>query len=205
MSIEKPSTGLFSAAGAALLAMLAYGNAVGGQFVYDDHFQVLRNPTLASLSNLPALFGQSVWQFMSASPDQPLGLYYRPLFNAALLLEYQVFGTRVFGWHVVSISLHALTTLLVYALGRAWRLSVAAAALGAALFAVHPVHCESVAWISGLPDLLAAVGLLGDGDRLRTRLPQRSAARVDRGRRVARRGAAQQRGRGCVSALHPGP
>jgi tetratricopeptide (TPR) repeat protein len=163
MSIEKPSTGagLFSAAGAALLAMLAYGNAVGGQFVYDDHFQVLRNPTLASLSNLPAFFGQSVWQFMSASPDQPLGLYYRPLFNAALLLEYQVFGTRVFGWHAVSISLHALTTLLVYALGRAWRLSVAAAALGAALFAVHPVHCESVAWISGLPDLLAAVGLLG--------------------------------------------
>jgi len=144
-----------------MVAFGAYLNALGGDLVYDDRFQILRNPTLRDLANLPALFGQSVWQFMSTDPDKPLGLYYRPLFNAALLLEYQAFNTRTFGWHLVSAALHALNTVLVYGLGRTWGYRAAAAGVGAALFAVHPVHVESVAWISGLPDPLAAAGLLG--------------------------------------------
>jgi len=161
--MQKPAArfGPFLVAAAGVLAFGAYLNALGGEFVYDDRFQILRNPTLGDLANLPRLFAQSVWQFMSTDAGKPLGLYYRPLFNAALLLEYQAFGTGTLGWHLVSVGLHVLNTVLVYALGRAWGYPAAAAGIGAALFAVHPVHVESVAWISGLPDPLAAAGLLG--------------------------------------------
>src|SRR4051812_2389226 len=43
------------------VALLAYVNSLGGHFLYDDRFQILRNPTLADLGNIPRSFTQSVW------------------------------------------------------------------------------------------------------------------------------------------------
>jgi tetratricopeptide (TPR) repeat protein len=136
---------------------LAYANALDGEFVYDDRFQVLRNPTVKSLEYLPQMFTQSVWQFMAQTAQEPTGLYYRPLFNIALILSYQFFELEVFGWHLVSVLLHLGVTMLIYLLCRQWKLSAQVAFASALLFGVHPVHSESVAWVSGLPDPLAAV------------------------------------------------
>jgi tetratricopeptide (TPR) repeat protein len=97
---------------------------------------------------------------MSAGASQPVGLYYRPLFNVALTLNYQLFGVEVFGWHAVSLLLHLAATFWVYQLAKAWSLESDLALAATLLFGVHPVHCESVAWASALPDLLAAVFLL---------------------------------------------
>jgi len=142
------------------VALIGYVNSLSGKFVYDDTFQILRNPTLRSLSNIPAMFTQGVWQFMDASSQGAVGLYYRPMFNSLLILNFSLFGFSPTGWHVVSVILHLGSTLLVYALARRWSLSREASALAAMLFGVHPVHSESVAWISGVPDPLAAVFVL---------------------------------------------
>lgn len=142
------------------VTLLAYFTALFGEFVYDDGFQILKNPTLQTLANLPAMFTQGVWQFMSAGQSEAVGLYYRPLFNSLLIINYQLFGFAPFGWHLVSVLLHVTATGLVYALAKRWGWASTAALLAALLFGLHPIHVESVAWVSGVPDPLAAVFLL---------------------------------------------
>ena len=146
----------------AILAItaLAFANALDGQFVYDDRVQVLKNPTLNSLSNIPKMLTQGVWQFLNESEASATGPYYRPLFNIALIINRHLFGFEVAGWHLVSIGLHLCVLFLVYRLGRKWGLSFEVAGASALLFGLHPVHSESVAWVSALPDPLAAVFIL---------------------------------------------
>ncbi len=140
-----------------LVSALAFANSLDGQFVYDDRLQVLKNPTLTTLANIPRMFTQGVWQFLNENDKTAVGPYYRPLFNIALIINYQLFEHRVFGWHLFSIAVHLCVVFLLYRLALRWGLSSEAAAASALLFGVHPVHSESVAWISALPDLLAAV------------------------------------------------
>jgi tetratricopeptide (TPR) repeat protein len=146
--------------GVMVITAFAYFNSLNGEFVYDDLFQILKNPSLASLTNIPKMFVQSVWQFMNASSQDAVGLYYRPIFNSILIINYQIFGQSVFGWHLVSLLLHLATTYLVYKIAAQWELPKEIALTAALFFGLHPVHSESVAWISALPDPLAAVFLL---------------------------------------------
>src|SRR5262245_10620470 len=60
------------------ISAFAYVNALDGQFVYDDRLQVLKNPTLNSLANIPKVFVQGVWQFLSEGDKTAVGPYYRP-------------------------------------------------------------------------------------------------------------------------------
>jgi len=147
-------------AGILAITALAYLNALDGQFVYDDRFQVLKNPTLNSLANIPKMFTQGVWQFLNSSDKNAVGPYYRPIFNIALIINHQLFGLEVFGWHLFSIAVHLAVVFLVYRLARQWNLSIEASMASALLFGVHPVHSESVAWVAALPDPLAALFIL---------------------------------------------
>ncbi len=143
-----------------VITLVVFLNSLGGEFVYDDGYQILKNPTVQSADNIPAMFTQGVWQFMSPDTSNAVGLYYRPMFNSLLIVNYQLFGFSPFGWHLVSLLLHLAATFLVYRLARSWNLSREVSALAALLFGVHPIHVESVAWVSGVPDPLAAVFVL---------------------------------------------
>ena len=143
-----------------VISGLAFANALDGQFVYDDRLQILKNPTLNSLSNIPKMFTQGVWQFLNVSDVSAPGPYYRPIFNIVLIINRHLFGLEVTGWHLVSIALHLCVVFLVYRLARKWGLTFEVAAASALLFGLHPVHSESVAWVSAIPDPLAAVFIL---------------------------------------------
>lgn len=146
--------------GTLAITALAYLNALNGEFVYDDRLQVLKNPTLSSLGNIPKMFTQGVWQFLNSGDQNAVGPYYRPLFNIALIINHQLFGLEVFGWHLFSIVVHLGVVFLVYRLARQWNLSAEVSLAAALLFGLHPVHSESVAWVAALPDPLAAVFIL---------------------------------------------
>lgn len=143
--------------GILLLTFLAYANTLQNDWAYDDWFQVSKNKQITSYSNIPKTFTQSVWQFMDETKRETNGLYYRPIFNSALIIEYQLFGQKVWAWHLVSVLLHLIVVLLVYALARAWNSDKRVAAIAALIFGVHPVHAEAVAWISSSPDLFASI------------------------------------------------
>ena len=125
--------------------------------VHDDHD--LRGPTslVASEAALDVLWQSDLF----GTAEEPVGPsgFWRPLILLSFRIEHRLTnGARVpFAWlgHVNNLLLHALATVgllaLLTALGLAWW----PAWIAAALFGVHPVHTESVAWISGRSDVAA--------------------------------------------------
>ncbi|MCH9670337.1 MAG: tetratricopeptide repeat protein [Gammaproteobacteria bacterium] len=139
------------------LSILAYLRALGFAFVYDDLPQILDTPLIRSFESWPAFFTQDIWAHKSADPT---GTYYRPLYLLWLATNYQFFGIDPMGWHATSIFVHALVTGLVYHFARAVGATSATASIAALLFAVHPIHVESVAWISAIVDPLCGLFML---------------------------------------------
>src|ERR1700740_374889 len=133
------------------LASLRYG------FVYDDDAQVLANPGIRSWHFVPAYFAKPISFFTGAASAH----YYRPIFFLWLRLNYFLWGTHAWGWHLATLALHMLVSLLVLALLREYLEDPKWAAAGALIFAVHPAHVETVAWVSGCTDALLGLGLLG--------------------------------------------
>src|SRR5207247_697512 len=88
------------------------------------------------------------------------GNYYRPLFLLWFLLNYTLFDGWPPGWHLTSVLLHALASLLVWLTARRL-VGPSAALIAGAVFALHPIHVEAVAWVSGVTEPLLAVCLLG--------------------------------------------
>src|SRR5580704_1382497 len=136
-----------------LLAFLPYANTLMNSFVYDDSFQVVENPYVHSFHYLRQIFTTNVWSFQGA---QGITNYYRPLMTLGYMLSYQIAGAVPFSFHLANLLLHAVVVWLVFCFLR--RLSGERVALVAAgLFALHPIHTESVAWIAGVTDLELAV------------------------------------------------
>ena len=139
-----------------LATALIYLDTLSFQFVYDDVTLIVRNPQVQSWSNLPHFFTQHLWAAYAAT-----GNYYRPVYQLWLLLNYTAFGLNPLGWHITTVAVHLGATLLVYVLLAKLGAERLTAAIAASLFGVHPVHIESVAWVSGVIDPLTAVFFLG--------------------------------------------
>jgi tetratricopeptide (TPR) repeat protein len=137
--------------------VLVYSNSLGGRFLVDDAEQIVGNLQLRSWSNLLRAFTSDVWGFEAVTPEAARLPYYRPLFTAYLTSAYQLFGLWEPGWHLLNLLVHCGVTVLVFRLARRLGGDVRVAALAALLFGVHPAHVESVSWVSGIPDPLAAL------------------------------------------------
>lgn len=142
-----------------LVAILVFANSLGGEFVYDDNRQIERNPMIQEASLYGKALTSDVWAF-KGDGNVTASNYYRPTFVAWLILNFAVFGLNPFGWHLLNILFHAGVCGLAFLLLRRWEVPPLLSFAIAMIFAVHPVHTESVAWISGSPDLLFAVSLL---------------------------------------------
>lgn len=142
-----------------LLTLLAYSQVLHSPPVYDDPQQILDNPELHSWRSLPGFFTHHLWVQMN--PGQKGSPYYRPVFKSWLLINYQLFGLHLPFWHAANILLHLLVVWLVYLLALGLTENKNTAAIAAMIFAVHPTHIETVTWLSGITDALAAVFFLG--------------------------------------------
>ena len=121
--------------------IIAYQPAWHGGFIWDDDAYVTGNNLLWSSNGL-----KRIW-FSFDSPSQ-----YFPLTYTVLRLEYSLWGLHSTGYHWVNILLHAANALLLWQLLR--KLNIPGAWLGAAVWALHPVQVESVAWITELKNVL---------------------------------------------------
>ncbi len=138
--------------------VLVYANSLSGAFLFDDTKQIVGNPSLQSWRSVLSAFTSDVWSFQrqTLTADVPPP-YYRPLFTVYLTLNYKLFGLWEPGWHLLNLLVHTMATVFVYYLLRRLSRDNVIALLAALLFGLHPAHVESVAWISGIPDPLAAL------------------------------------------------
>ncbi len=126
----------------ALLAgvILVYQPAWHGGLLLDDREHLLNNPVLKPGGLLKAWVPGTY-------------INYWPLTFTAYRLQFEIWGLNPVGFHIVNIVLHAISAILV------WRILVHLEAPGAmfaaALFALHPVNVESVAWIAQLKNILS--------------------------------------------------
>jgi tetratricopeptide (TPR) repeat protein len=121
----------------------SYGPAITAGFIWDDDDYVTNNPLLEGGDGL-----RRIW----TTTETP---QYYPLVFTSFWIENQLWGHAPMGYHLVNILLHALNAFLV---GRIlWILGVRGAWWIAFFFALHPVHVESVAWVTERKNVLSAL------------------------------------------------
>ena len=134
-----------------LISVVALSTSLFGSFVWDDiHLISMEIHSLSGLS----LFKSG-------------GFYYRPVVGVTFLLDFLIWRWNPLGYHLTNVILHVLCVLLVFQVVKTilddhskMEGKNLIAFFTAALFAIHPIHTESVSWIAGRTDILAALFFL---------------------------------------------
>jgi protein O-mannosyl-transferase len=138
----------------AVLAILLYLPSLGGSFVnWDDEWLIVNNPLIDGVDDLAWILDPTSWR-------EPLGAEYLPVRDLSIWLDYRLWGPSPLGYHLENALLYGLVCALALFVLRDLTQSRRAALIGTLLFLVHPVHVESVAWVSERKGLLAAFFLL---------------------------------------------
>ena len=124
------------------VTLAAFSSTFRAGFVWDDDQHILQNFNLRDTEGLAR-----IWFVPSSSPQ------YYPMAHSSWWLEYQLWGLAPAGYHVDNVLLQVLNGLLLWVLLR--RLRIPGAWFAAALFAVHPLQVETVAWIMERKNLLS--------------------------------------------------
>jgi len=133
------------------ITLAAYQPALNGQLLWDDDAHLTR-PELRSLHGLAR-----IWTEPGATQQ------YYPLVHTVFWIAHRVWGDSTPGYHLLNILLHLLSALLLVRIFRSLGVPGKAAWLAGAIFALHPVQVESVAWITELKNTLSGVFFLGTG------------------------------------------
>ncbi|MFA5339549.1 MAG: tetratricopeptide repeat protein [Candidatus Omnitrophota bacterium] len=129
---------------------VVYINSLLNPFIWDDLFLVTSNLHIRSLSYIPKLFLENIYN------QDMTGKFYRPVLMSSFSLDYNTWGIDPFGYHLGNILIHLANALMVYALIRLIFRRKGLAFLTAMLFVLHPVQTEAVTYVSGRADPLAA-------------------------------------------------
>ena len=121
--------------------MIAYQPMWHAGFIWDDDTLLTANPLIKSPH------GWYQFWFTTRTPD------YFPIMSSLFWVEWRLWGMNAVGYHVVNVLLHAANAILLWQLLA--RLKIPGAKLAAAIFALHPVNAESVAWIAELKNTLS--------------------------------------------------
>src|SRR5512145_598519 len=116
---------------------------------YDDEQYVTKNAYVQSGLNV-----SSIGQAFSADLAKHSG-HWHPLTWLSLMLDHSLFGLNPLGYHLVNLLLHILNTILLFMILRRMTRALWPSAFVAVLFAIHPLHVESVAWIVERKDVLS--------------------------------------------------
>lgn len=125
-----------------LSTFIVYIPAMRSGYIWDDDDYVTNNTTLRNLNGL-----KRIWFEIGAVPQ------YYPLVHTTFWIEYHLWGLNPLGYHVVNVMLHILNAILLWLILRG--LKIPGSWMAAAIFAIHPVNVESVAWITERKNVLS--------------------------------------------------
>lgn len=131
----------------AAVTLAVFWQVNGYDFAFDDEVYVIRNYHIQSGITMESI----TWAFRTRYAD-----LWNPVLWLAFMVDYQMFDLNAGGYHMTNLVLHILSALLLFWLFHRMTGSVWKSAFVAAFFSLHPLHVESVAWISERKDVLSA-------------------------------------------------
>ncbi|HVT90753.1 MAG TPA: tetratricopeptide repeat protein [Tepidisphaeraceae bacterium] len=136
-----------------VLTLIAYKPAIVAGYIWDDDHHVTNNPLIRDWQGLGR-----IWTDVFPHPSEYQLPQYYPLTHTTFWIEYHLWGLNPIGYHTVNVVLHVANAMLVWLLLR--KLAVPGAWLAAAIFALHPLNVESVAWVSERKNCLSLLFFL---------------------------------------------
>jgi tetratricopeptide (TPR) repeat protein len=132
-----------------VITWAVFGQTIGHQFVnYDDPLYVLENPHV----NAGLSWRSAGWAFTHVHSQN-----WHPLTTISHMLDVQLFGLEPGRHHLINVLLHTLAAVLLFLVLAQMTGNIWASAFVAAVFAIHPLRVESVAWIAERKDVLSGV------------------------------------------------
>lgn len=133
----------------ATISVAVFGQTVRYDFVnFDDDLYVY---------NAPAIKAGLTIKGIALAVTAPHARNWHPLTTISHMLDCQLYGLNAGGHHATNVLLHAVAVLLLFSVLRQMTGAIWKSAIVAALFAIHPLHVESVAWVSERKDVLSAI------------------------------------------------
>jgi len=135
-----------------LFTALVYSNTFKNDFIIDDHLFIVDWPMIKDFGNWPQFFGPN---------NQPKGEegVYSPIKTCFHAINYNLWGSNPFGYHLVALLIHLLGTIFVYRISYQLASNGAVALLSGLLFGLHPVHVEAITFLTASIDSLGIVFL----------------------------------------------
>jgi tetratricopeptide (TPR) repeat protein len=131
------------------ITWFVFGQTLRHDFVnFDDHVYVYENPLVVRGLSTEGIIGAFT---------QTHALNWHPLTTLSHMLDCQLYGLKAGGHHLTNVILHTISVLLLFLVLKQLTGALWQSAVVAALFAIHPLHVESVAWVAERKDVLSAV------------------------------------------------
>jgi Tfp pilus assembly protein PilF len=141
--------GILIGIGLSILVLVSYWGVAGNQFIsFDDPQYVTENPQVQEGLNREA----AIWAFTTSHASN-----WHPLTWLSLMLDRELFGKNAGGYHWTNVILHLLGGLILFLALSRMTASPWPSGLTAALFLIHPLHVESVAWVAERKDVLCGL------------------------------------------------
>ena len=132
-----------------ITTLAVYWKVTNHEFLnYDDNFYITENYHVQSGLNISGL----IWSLTSGTM---VSNYWHPLTWLSHMLDFQLYGMNAGGHHMTSLLFHITNTVLLFFILRKMTGDTWQSGFASALFAIHPLHVESVAWVAERKDVLS--------------------------------------------------
>src|SRR5262245_54598983 len=133
-----------------LAGLLTFGSTLRVGFLWDDHEMIENNPHISplNLDNLRVAFTSDV--FLGKGDA-----YYRPLQTVFNMIDYAIWKTNPFGFHLTNLTIHIVNAILLFGLLAALSIEIQVAFLASLCFVVHPIIVEQLLIIAGRAELMS--------------------------------------------------
>ena len=128
----------------AILCAIVYTHFLQNSFIWDDDYYLTKNLLLNDIDGL-----KRIWLDLGATPQ------YYPLVFTSFWIEHKFWALDPLGYHLDNIIIHCINAVLLWRI--LYFLGVKGSWLAAAIFAIHPIQAESVAWITERKNLLSGL------------------------------------------------
>ena len=142
-----------------LMSFLVYLNALRNGFVWDDMVLIADNEGIKKWGCFLENFVRDFFDTTNDTIEFKYG-YYRPIISLSYMIDYAAWGLKPWGFHLSNIIFHTVSCILVYSIFNSLFNNRTISIITSLLFACHPIHTESVTWISGRTDIIAGMFFL---------------------------------------------